>query len=80
VISAHSWSWLSCGFDAALQRRSVLKKFFNAEMEEFFKNDKRYEKQCVIGSFSEMENIFEKIAEWGICGSVKATQEESDHV
>jgi hypothetical protein len=71
---------LSCGFDAALQRRSLLKKFFNEEMEGFFKNDKIYENQCVSRDISEMENIFEKIAGWGICGSVKATQEESDHV
>jgi hypothetical protein len=71
---------LSCGFNAAVQRRSVLKKFFNAEMEGFFKNDKIYKKHSVRRIISEMENIFEKIAGWGICGSVKATQEESDHV
>jgi hypothetical protein len=53
---------LSCGFDAAMQRRSFLKKFFNTEMEGFFKNDKMYENQCVTGNISEMENIFEKIA------------------
>jgi hypothetical protein len=31
---------LPCGFNAAAQRRSFLKKFFNHEMEGFFKNGK----------------------------------------
>jgi hypothetical protein len=45
-----------------MQRRSFLKKFFNNEMDGFFKNDKSDENQCVRCVISEMENIFEKIA------------------